>query len=186
MYSHSCVLLDTIGRGGRKYSAPPARTDSFCEAKQTYFSYSLGEAFHLPEFQAKIFFTGNWVGDFYWDSLLKCHANTFVKVYAQTEKECRQTSCYLQGYSYTKLYRKKLSTQKPMANTVGFTKRTTLCWMRKLLDPTFNIFDFWGFVTKNCIAWLAWLSRSFARVHSLFILGSCVNVSKAVYFVIFL
>ena len=156
---------------------PPARTESFCEAKQTYFTCSLDEAFHLPEFQAKIFFTGNWVGGFYWESLLKCHGNTFVKVNAQTEKECRQTSCYLQGYSYTKLYRKKLSTQKPMANT----KRTTLCWMRKLLDPTciFNIFDFWGFVTKNCIAWLA-------RVHSLFILGSCVNVSKAVYFVIFL
>ena len=36
------------------------------------------------------------------------------------------------------------------------------------------------------IAWLAWLSRSFARVRSLFILGSCVSVSKAVYFVIFL
>ena len=41
-------------------------------------------------------------------------------------------------------------------------------------------------VTKNYIAWLAWLSRSFARVHSLFILGSCVSVSKTVYFVIFL
>ena len=41
-------------------------------------------------------------------------------------------------------------------------------------------------VTKNCIAWLAWLSRSFTRVHSLFILGSCVSISKAVYFVIFL
>ena len=41
-------------------------------------------------------------------------------------------------------------------------------------------------VTKNCIAWLAWLSRSFARVRSLFILGSCVSVPKAVYFVIFL
>ena len=41
-------------------------------------------------------------------------------------------------------------------------------------------------VMKNCIAWLAWLSRSFATVNSLFIWGSCVNVSKAVYFVIFL
>ena len=41
-------------------------------------------------------------------------------------------------------------------------------------------------VTKNCIAWLAWLSRSFTRVHSLFILGSCVSISKAGYFVIFL
>ena len=34
-------------------------------------------------------------------------------------------------------------------------------------------------VTKNCIAWLVWLSRSFARVHNLFILGSCVSVSKS-------
>ena len=41
-------------------------------------------------------------------------------------------------------------------------------------------------VTKNCIAWLVWLSRSFTRVRSLFILGSCVSVSKALYFVIFL
>ena len=32
----------------------------------------------------------------------------------------------------------------------------------------------------------AWLSRRFARAYSLFILGSCVSVSKAVYFVIFL
>ena len=41
--------------------------------------------------------------------------------------------------------------------------------------PEFLLFRF---VTKNCIAWLAWLSRRFARVHSLFILGSCVSVSK--------
>ena len=39
-------------------------------------------------------------------------------------------------------------------------------------------------VTKNSIAWLALLSRRFARV-CLF-LGSCVSVSKSVYFVIFL
>ena len=32
----------------------------------------------------------------------------------------------------------------------------------------------------------AWLSRRFARAYSLFILGSCVSVSKAVYFVIVL
>ena len=41
-------------------------------------------------------------------------------------------------------------------------------------------------VTKNCIAWLAWLSRRFARVRSLFMLGSYVSVSKVAYFVIFL
>ena len=33
-------------------------------------------------------------------------------------------------------------------------------------------------VTKNCIAWLAWLSRGFARVHNLFILGSYVSVKS--------
>ena len=40
-------------------------------------------------------------------------------------------------------------------------------------------------VTKNFIVWLAWLSRP-VRESSLFILGFCVSVSKAVYFVIFL
>ena len=38
--------------------------------KQNYFSYSLDKAFHSPEFQAKLFFTQNWVGSFYSDSLL--------------------------------------------------------------------------------------------------------------------
>ena len=41
-------------------------------------------------------------------------------------------------------------------------------------------------LSKNCTAWLALLSRSFAKVYSLFILGSCVSVSKAVNFVIVL
>ena len=31
---------------------------------------------------------------------LKCYANTFVKVDAQIEKDCRRTICYLKGYSY--------------------------------------------------------------------------------------
>ena len=45
--------------------------------------------------------------------------------------------------------------------------------------PIYNT-DWWILVvTKNCIAWLAWLFRSFARVHSLFILGSCVSLSKS-------
>ena len=35
-------------------SAPPARTENYCESKQTYFSYSLYKAFHSPEFQAKL------------------------------------------------------------------------------------------------------------------------------------
>ena len=43
------------------------------------------------------------------------------------------------------------------------------------LDPN-NTYDY---VTKNCIAWLAWLSRRFARVRSFFILGSYVSVSKS-------
>ena len=50
---------------------PLARPQNYCESKQTYFSYSLDKAFHSPEFQAKLFFTRNWVGGFYWDSLLK-------------------------------------------------------------------------------------------------------------------
>ena len=32
---------------------PPARSENYCESKQTYFSYSLDKAFHSPEFQAK-------------------------------------------------------------------------------------------------------------------------------------
>ena len=58
------------GRGGNDTQRPPARTENYCESKQTYFSYSLHKAFHLLEFQAKLFFTRNRVGGFYWDSLL--------------------------------------------------------------------------------------------------------------------
>ena len=56
---------------GQNTRRPPARPENYCESKQTYFSYSLDKAFHSPEFQAKLFFTRNWVGGFYWDSLLK-------------------------------------------------------------------------------------------------------------------
>ena len=56
---------------GQNTRHPPARPENYCESKQTYFSYSLDKAFHLPEFQAKLFFTRNWVGGFYWDSFLK-------------------------------------------------------------------------------------------------------------------
>ena len=55
---------------GQNTRRPPARPENHCESKQTYFCYSLDKAFHLPEFQAKFFFTRNWVGGFYWDSLL--------------------------------------------------------------------------------------------------------------------
>ena len=55
---------------GQNTRRPPARPENYCESKQTYFSYSLDEDFHSPEFQAKLFFTRNWVDGFYWDSLL--------------------------------------------------------------------------------------------------------------------
>ena len=56
---------------GQTTRRPPARPENYCESKQTYFSYSLDKAFHSPEFQAKLFFTRNWVGGFYLDSLLR-------------------------------------------------------------------------------------------------------------------
>ena len=60
-----------------------------------------------------------------WSNLTwKCYANTFGKVDAQLVKECWRT------ISYRKFYCKKLSNQKPTANTVSATRRTTLCWMR--------------------------------------------------------
>ena len=61
---------EQTGRGGRTYSAPPVKTENYYESKQTYFSYGLDKAFHLPEFQAKLFFTRHWEGGFFWDSLL--------------------------------------------------------------------------------------------------------------------
>ena len=49
------------GRGERKLTQrPPARTENYCESKQTYFSYSLDKAFHLPEFQGKLVFEIDW------------------------------------------------------------------------------------------------------------------------------
>ena len=62
-----------------------------------------------------------------WSNLtLKCYANTFVKVDARIEVECRQTISYLKGYSYLK----KQSNQKLTANIVSTIRRTTLCWVR--------------------------------------------------------
>ena len=43
---------------------PSARPENYCETKQIYFSYSLDEAFHSPEFHAKLFFMRNWVAVF--------------------------------------------------------------------------------------------------------------------------
>ena len=53
------------GRGGNDTQRPPS-----AERKLLWISYSLDKAFHLLEFQAKLFFTRNRVGGFYWDSLL--------------------------------------------------------------------------------------------------------------------
>ena len=62
---------------------------------------------------------------------LQWNANTyFVKADAQIGEHCRRTISYLQGYSCPKLFCKKLSNLKPMANTVRSTRRTTVCWMR--------------------------------------------------------
>ena len=55
---------------GGNTQRPPARTENYCESKQTYFNYSLDRSFDLPEFQVKLFFTRNWLGGFYWDNLL--------------------------------------------------------------------------------------------------------------------
>ena len=55
---------------------------------------------------------------------------------AQIEEKCRRTISYLQGYSCPKLYTavyinyKKLSNQKPSANTFRNIRRITLRWMR--------------------------------------------------------
>ena len=49
---------------GHNTQRPPARPENYCESKQTYFSYGLDKAFHLPEFQAKLFFKRHWVGGF--------------------------------------------------------------------------------------------------------------------------
>ena len=55
---------------GQNTRRPPAWPEDYYESKQSYFSYRLDKAFHSPEFQAKLFITRNWVGGFYWDSLL--------------------------------------------------------------------------------------------------------------------
>ena len=60
------------GRGGNDTQRPPARTENYCESKQTYSSYSLDKSFHLiARVSGKLFFTRNRVGSFYWDSLLR-------------------------------------------------------------------------------------------------------------------
>ena len=59
---------------------------------------------------------------------------------AQIEEKCRRTISYLQGYSCPKLYTavyinyKKLSNQKPSANTFRNIRRITLRWMRGKIE----------------------------------------------------
>ena len=67
-----------------------------------------------------------------WSNLTLNRADTVVNVEALVVEECRRTISYLKGYSYPKLYCKKLSNQKPTANTVSFftKKKTTLYCMR--------------------------------------------------------
>ena len=59
-----------MAMAGKKNSCFLARPENSFESKQTYFNYSPNKGFHPPEFQAKLFFTRNWVGGFYWDCLL--------------------------------------------------------------------------------------------------------------------
>ena len=66
---------------GQNTRRPPTRPQNYCESKQTYFSYSLDKAFHSAEFQTKLFFTRNWVGGFYWDSLLIVIVNPSEKIH---------------------------------------------------------------------------------------------------------
>ena len=62
-----------------------------------------------------------------WSDLTLNRADTVVNVEALVVEECRRTISYLKGYSYPKLYCKKLSNQKPTANTVSFlTKKKQL------------------------------------------------------------
>ena len=41
---------------GQNTRRRPARQENYYKSKQTYFSYHLDKAFHLPEFQAKPIF----------------------------------------------------------------------------------------------------------------------------------
>ena len=62
-----------------------------------------------------------------------------MKFDTQIEENYRRTISYLQGYSSTKLYCRKLGNQKPTANTVRNARRTTLCWMRGKVKEQLSI-----------------------------------------------
>ena len=69
-----------------------------------------------------------------------------MKFDAQIEENCRRAIHYLQGYSKPKLYCKKLSNQKPTANTVRNARRTTLCWMQGKIKAHDVIYQTWDAV----------------------------------------
>ena len=81
--------------------------------------------FYISKFEVNLYHTTR--SKKCWSNLtLKRCANTDVKVDALVVEECRRITTYLKGYSYPKLYCKKLRNQKPKANTVSFsTRRTT-------------------------------------------------------------
>ena len=54
------------------------------QIKQTFFSYGLDKAFHLPEFQAKLFFTRNWARGFLLRQPLNYYFSGMVQIPLRT------------------------------------------------------------------------------------------------------
>ena len=76
-----------------------------------------------------------------WSNLtLKCYANTFVKVDAQIEEECRHTISYQKGHSYPKLFCKKLNNFMLSALYIlkNFYSSKLLCICPSLLETNRN------------------------------------------------
>ena len=126
---------------GQNTRRPPARPENYRESKQTYFSYSLDKAFHSPEFQAKLFFTRNWVGGFYWDSLLNVtHYRGFVtaKYWVLILSKIHQKPSNVQLILQSSL---KKSTWVYFEN---------IFWLLKVFEVVYlYVFIFLGFPTKN-------------------------------------
>ena len=95
-----------MAMAGKKNSCFLARPENNFESKQTYFSYSPNKGFHPPEFQAKLFFTRNWVGGFYWDCLLininfwECFSR-WVACNTMYLKTTRRPQRFSRNWSYT-------------------------------------------------------------------------------------
>ena len=79
------------------------------------------------------------------------------------------------GYNNLKPFLKKANSGSKSYESVGRSKENCFhfnkCFRQKQRKRLLK--NFLVAVTKNCIVWLVWLSRSFARVHNLFILGVC-------------